>query len=47
MLSVIVTIMTKAGRSIGSANSYCDNNGGYVCSVSSYCDNKWEVYEQC
>ena len=27
MLAVIVTIMTITGRSIGSVNSYCDNNG--------------------
>ena len=26
MLAVIVTIMTITGRSICSANSYCDNN---------------------
>jgi hypothetical protein len=39
MLAVIVTIMTKMGRFIGSANSYFDNNGGSICPVYSYCDN--------
>jgi hypothetical protein len=36
MLTVIVTI---TGRSICSANSYCDNKGRSVCSVKMYCDN--------
>jgi hypothetical protein len=27
MLAVIETIMTITGRTIGSVNSYCDNNG--------------------
>jgi hypothetical protein len=27
VLAVIVTIMTITWRSIGSVNSYCDNNG--------------------
>jgi hypothetical protein len=27
VLAVIVSIMTIRWRSIGSANSYCDNNG--------------------
>jgi hypothetical protein len=27
VLAAVVTIMTTTGRSICSANSYCDNNG--------------------
>ena len=33
VLAVIVTIMTITWRSIGSVNSYCDNN----CEVLMYC----------
>ena len=50
MLTVIVTIMTKTGRSICSANSYCDNNdnnGEVLCDANSYYDNNVEVYLQC
>ena len=34
MLTVIVIIMTITGRSMCSVNSYCDNNGSYICSTS-------------
>jgi hypothetical protein len=47
VLTVIVTIMTIAGRCICSVNSYCDNSGGSICSVNSFCynnDNNGEVY---
>ena len=44
MLSFIVTI---AGSSICSANSYCDNKGRSVCSVNIYCDNNGDVFMQC
>ena len=50
MLAVIVTIMTIIGRSICSANCYCDindNNGEVLCDANSYCDNNGEVYLQC
>jgi hypothetical protein len=39
VLTVIVTTMTIKGRTMCSANSYCDNNGRSICSVNSYCDN--------
>jgi hypothetical protein len=45
---VLAVIVIKTGRSIYSANSYCDNNGeGSICSTNSYCDNNdnnGEVY---
>jgi hypothetical protein len=37
---VLTVIVIITGRSIYSANSYCDNNGeGSLCSTNSYCDN--------
>ena len=43
VLTVIVTTMTIKGRTMCSANSYCDNNGRSICSVNSHDNNRRSI----
>ena len=47
MITVSVTILTMMGRSICTANSYCDNmtiTRSSISSANRYCDNNGGVY---